>query len=217
MAVISHDLRTPLTSILGGLELISQGVTGQLDEIDSELAKESELELKKILSQINDLLLIEKIDSGTFELELERVSVCDFINESVKSQESALVAKAIQCEQQLNLCRELSVCASTKLLARVFDIVLNNAIQATPEKGVISITCARAESNVVIDFADTGAGIDASLLAHVFERFRVVNGKPLAGLGMPLALRICRLHSGSISIKSSGIRGTIVEIELPLV
>lgn len=217
IAVINHDLRTPLSSIMNGLELIYEGVLGTLEPADAEEVLRADLELHRLLMQINDLLTLEKIEAGSFKLSQEKLSLADLIEQGAKSSESSRKKKRLRLsvdpEQEELSKTELT--GDRQLLERLYSIVLDNAVTASPESSRLKLSVLAYNDRVVSELEDMGNGIDPQLLHCLFERFRFLNNQPVPGLGLPLAQRICQLHQGSISVKSSNKTGTIIVIDLP--
>jgi signal transduction histidine kinase len=105
--------------------------------------------------------------------------------------------------------------ADKDLLLSLFNAVIKNAIMASPEGARITISYSCSKDGASVQAKDKGCGITADLLPIIFERFRNLHGKPLPGLGLPLALAICKLHNASIQINSSVPGETVVEIKVP--
>lgn len=91
--------------------------------------------------------------------------------------------------------------------------LINNAIEAAPAESAIHVTT-RCDTKTRIEIQDRGVGVDQKLIPFIFDRFRFIDGKPLVGIGLPLAKRIAKLHSGDISIQSEQLSGTTVILEL---
>lgn len=218
MAVINHDLRTPLGSILGNLQIVSQGVYGEIQKAPAEVLGRSESELQQLLTQVNDLLLLEKIDSGTYELAKDKLRFNEIIEESMKSVRDEARSKGIGLAIDQGLDLEGAVISGDKqLLVRLCSIILANAVSASESQSHIKMTFRKSGVAIVAEIEDAGPGIAPELRGQIFDRFRFINGKPVTGLGLPLAYRVCRMHGGTILIDSEGHTGTAVEIKLPLV
>lgn len=216
MAVINHDLRAPLSSILGSLEILSQGVYGQLAEEPAEILSRSEHQLQILLRQINDLLMLEKIDSGTYELAKDKLSLHAILEESLNTLKSETRDKKVSVD--LPAQPDGAVVEGDKqLLLRLCSIVLANAISASPSNGQVMMSVKKSDDSLVAEIKDCGPGIAPQLKEQIFDRFRFVDGKPLTGLGLPLAYRLCRMHGGTIDLQSEPAGGTKVSITLPLV
>lgn len=217
LAVINHDLRTPLTSILGTFELCELGILGPVNESEAELVAGSQNQLEHMIAEVNDLLTIEKIDAGKFEIHSKSILIDELLDECMTLLTEKLKAKGtlLSIEPEANLL-QAKIKGDRQLLVRLCVIVLANAIEASPNGEQVKLRLRQEADQVVASIEDHGTGITQALLPEIFERFRFLDGKPLTGLGLPLAHRLCRLHGGSIQIKSSDSNGTAVEIAIPL-
>lgn len=216
IAVINHDLRTPLTSIINGLELISAAGYGELGRNEKELSEQAERELTKLLQQINDLLLIEKIDAGLYQLSNERFPLIPVFRAAAKSFDASAEERGIQLTAEVSPdCAEIFVSGDKALIEREFSIILSNAINAAPEGSTIGLAINRTGDKLSVSFRDQGPGIDNELLPQIFDRFRFIDGKPVTGLGLPLAQRLSAIHGGSLEISSSNL-GTETRVILPI-
>ncbi|MBX9722833.1 MAG: hypothetical protein K2X81_15640, partial [Candidatus Obscuribacterales bacterium] len=213
IAVINHDLRTPLTALLTGIELLADGACGEIAKEPAEILKHSTHELEYLLSQINDLLLIEKIDSGTYNMSTERLCFAEILEESLNKvidSETKGVSVDIADEFDDSIIR-----GEKQLLTRLCAIVIANAISASAGSGKLTVSLREVENALKAEIADCGPGIDPELQPQIFNRFRFVRGKALTGLGLPLAERLCKLHAGSINLITRQ-DGTTVAITLPI-
>ncbi|MBX9572626.1 MAG: HAMP domain-containing histidine kinase [Candidatus Obscuribacterales bacterium] len=209
MSVINHDLRTPLASILSVLEMTAAGVYVPLTADIKETVGAANREVRRLLARVTDLLDLEKLDAGAYDLQADEIALKDIIEKVVEEQRALAVEKDLSLE--LNMPADLNaarVAADRTLLERAFSVVIENAISAEPRGGRIEVELVKSEleneqSGVTILVTDHGSGIDEKLLAQIFQRFRSIEGKPLSGLGLPLAERITKLHGGEIDIDSS--------------
>lgn len=209
MSVINHDLRTPLASILSVLEMTSAGVYVELSPEITEMVLGAHSEVRRLLARVTDLLDLEKIDAGAFDLQADEISLKEIVEKVVDEQRSIAAAKNLTIN--LDMAQELGtarIAGDRALLERAISVVIENSITAEPKGGSIDLCLVKSEleneqSGVKITIADHGAGIDERLLPQIFQRFRSLDGKPLSGLGLPLAERVAKLHGGDISIKSN--------------
>jgi signal transduction histidine kinase len=216
LAVINHDLSTPLTSILLSLEMLSSGSIGKMNETDSEMVQRSEYELERMIAGVNDLLTIEKIDAGKIKMHSKRLHLFEILDESSYNVIRELKAKGAQLSMEPeNLINDAQLVGDQGLLVKLCAIILINAIEASPTGEKVLLTLEEDKDSLVMNVKDHGPGIKPELLPEIFERFRFLDGKPVPGLGLPLAQRLCQLHGGSIQIKASNASGTQVEIMLP--
>jgi PAS domain S-box-containing protein len=219
LATISHELRTPLNSMLGWTRLMR---TGNLDA--SELARAVETVERNAVAQtklVNDLLDMSRIVSGKFHLSLEPVKLSTIIEAAIEVLRPTAAAKHIHTQTVLDPGIGLILADPTRLQQIVWNL-LSNAIKFTPEGGQVEIGLARAGSEAQITVCDTGIGIGADFLPHVFDPFRQADGsisRRQGGLGLGLAIvrHLVELHGGQIEAASPGIGlGSTFTVKLPL-
>jgi signal transduction histidine kinase/ActR/RegA family two-component response regulator len=222
LATLSHELRNPLNVILGYSELLlrmpeiegSQRLIKMGDALRRNAQSQSQL--------INDLLDLSRLQRGKISLNLETVSLAAIIDSAVETVRTDAAAK--QIEIRLHVDDQLLFVEGDRLrLQQIAWNVLNNAVKFTPAGGSIEISLGSdQDNNAVLTVTDTGQGIDASFLPHVFEMFRQADGsnrRRHGGLGIGLALvrQLVQLHGGTISAESSGPnKGSRFIIRLPL-
>lgn len=209
LAAISHDLRTPLTSIAGAAETLKHG-EGNREELVSAIYSES----LRLNLQVENLLDATRLQLGGVKPKLEWQSVEELLGSALARTENLLEPRtvAVHCDDDLPLVR-----ADAILLEHVFVNLLENAARHTPESTQLRITAQREGEEVVVDFEDNGPGIPAAKLDEVFDRFTQV-GKNRGGFGLGLSIcrEILRLHGGSISAGNRSEGGARFEIRIPL-
>jgi signal transduction histidine kinase/ActR/RegA family two-component response regulator len=221
LATLSHELRNPLNVILGYSELLLR-----MPEIEGSerLRKMGEALRRNAQSQsqlINDLLDLSRLQRGKISLNLETISLAAIIDSAVETVRTDVAAKEI--EIRLHPSDQLLLVEGDRLrLQQIAWNLLNNAVKFTPAGGRIEISLGHDGDTAVLLVADTGQGIDASFLPHVFEMFRQADGsnrRRHGGLGIGLALvrQLVQLHGGTISAESDGPnKGSRFAIRLPL-
>lgn len=216
IAVINHDLRTPLSSIINGLQMILAAGYGDIGPKEKELTSKAEAELNRLLQQINDLLLIEKIDAGLYQLSAEKFEILPVFTAAAQSFDMSAQERGIKLVPDIAAdCRELCINGDKTLLEREFSILISNAVKAAPQGSTVEVQLERAGDQLAVSCKDHGAGIQEELLGQIFERFRFVDGKPVTGLGLPLAQRVSHLHGGNLEIHSTQ-SGTETRLTLPI-
>jgi signal transduction histidine kinase/CheY-like chemotaxis protein/PAS domain-containing protein len=221
LATLSHELRNPLNVILGYSELLLR-----MPEIEHSprLAKMGDSLRRNAQSQsqlINDLLDLSRLQRGKISLSQEPVSMASIIDNAVETVRADATAKGVDIS--LNVSDQLLLVDGDRLrLQQIAWNLLNNAVKFTPAGGRISIGLMSESDNAVLVVKDTGQGIDASFLPHVFEMFRQADGsnrRRHGGLGIGLALvrQLVQLHGGTISAESDGPnKGASFTVRLPL-
>jgi PAS domain S-box-containing protein len=219
LATVSHELRTPLTAILGWASMLQ---TRQFDPDRVPQIYDSIFRNAQAQAQIvNDLLDVSRIVNGQLRLDFQTVDVCEIARLSLDTVRPTAIAKnvTLQSEIEATGCRAL---ADPARLQQIIWNLLSNAAKFTASGGVISLAVRRSESLVSIEVTDTGMGIPADFLPHVFQRFwqadstttRVHGG---LGLGLALVRHLVELHGGGVSAASAGEgRGSTFTVSLPV-
>lgn len=214
-ADIAHDLRTPLSVILGYTEALSDGKLRATPAIAHTLHQEA-LHLNHL---IDDLRTLSLADAGELSLYQDRIAPEALI-------ERAVAAYSMQAEQQgIALRTEISpglpaVYVDTQRMAQVLGNLVSNALHHTRAGGTITLAAAQDSSAVQIAVADTGEGIAPEDLAHIFERFyrgdQARQASGASGLGLSIARSIVEAHGGSISVESAVGQGSTFTVHLPV-
>jgi signal transduction histidine kinase/ActR/RegA family two-component response regulator len=218
LAAVTHELRTPLSSILGWVQLMRQHDLPQ-DEV--ETAMESIEQSARIQTQlITDLLDLSRVRMGKLRLDMHAVCISDVVESAAQTVLPTAQAKGI--EMCLPSGQSVGpVLADTDRLHQVVWNLLSNAIKFTPSDGTICITVADKGEHVELVVADSGEGIDDAFLQMVFDRFQQEESglhKGGLGLGLAIAKELVELHGGTIRASSSGKgRGAEFTVVLPKV
>jgi signal transduction histidine kinase len=216
--VVSHDLRTPLTSILGWTTIL------QKPSIEPGLAARAHQAIRDNAERqarlIEDLLDFSRIAAGRLVLEKRRVNLHDLLRGVI---EAVLpTAAAGRVELRYGEIPTVTVIGDSRRLEQVFLNLLGNALKFTPEGGLIQLQPRLTGSTVEIAVSDTGAGIEPEFVPHVFERFRQDHSNSAraqqgVGLGLSIAKELVEGHGGSIRVESAGRgRGATFTVMLPL-
>ena len=217
LANMSHELRTPLNAILNFSAFVADGVLGPINEEQSEVLNESIASGKHLLSLINDVLDITKIEAGMMELFIEEVDLNMVISSAVS------VAKGLAKEKPVRLITAIeenlpSTYGDKRRLRQVFLNLISNAAKFTAA-GEIEITAQRWESGIEVRVRDTGIGIPVEEHHKVFESFKQARhdlaGVTGTGLGMPITKYFVDMHGGQIWFESQPGEGTTFYVRLP--
>ena len=220
LANMSHELRTPLNAIIGFSEVLNERYFGELDEKQEEYVKDIHVSGRHLLSLINDILDLSKVEAGRMELDLSQFELKDAI-------ESALTLVKERAQRNgIRLGFEAAaglgeIRADERKVKQILVNLLSNAVKFTPSGGTVSVSARRNGTIAEIAVADTGPGIAAEDHAAVFEEFRQVGGDSArkaegTGLGMPLSKRFAELHGGGIRLESAPGKGSTFTFYLPL-
>lgn len=217
VAMVSHDLRSPLTSIQAMFDLLEAGVLGELNEKGEDKIRRSSASLNRLISMINDLLDMEKLESGMFELELADVAFTTLAAHAQEAVQSSAEQKKIHLQADNS---ETYVYCDGDRIVRVLINFLSNALKFSPEHSTIRLAISQKENEMQIEVIDQGKGIPADKLETVFERFKQVEraderAKGGSGLGLAICKAIVEAHHGSIGATSEPGQGSTFWIRLP--
>jgi signal transduction histidine kinase len=216
---MSHELRTPLNAIIGFSEVLSERMFGEINEKQAEYIGDILQSGQHLLSLINDILDLSKIEAGRMELELSDIDLPSTIeNTLILVRERALrrgIALALAVDERLGKIR-----ADERKVKQVLLNLLSNALKFTPEGGKIEVRAAVNNGMAQIAVADTGDGIAPEEQEAVFEEFRQV-GTPSkkvegTGLGLAISRKFIELHGGKIWVDSQVGKGSTFAFTLPL-
>jgi signal transduction histidine kinase/CheY-like chemotaxis protein len=220
LATLSHELRAPLTAIVGWTHLLQRGSPGGDEGLRQGLAV-IDRNIKLLLQLIDDLLDMSRIVAGKLRLDVQTVDLAEVIANAVAAVQPAADAKGVTLHSILDPLAGPMRGDFNRLQQIVWNL-LSNAVKFTPKGGHVQVSLALVNSHVEIGVADTGQGIEPEFLPYVFERFRQADASTTrrhSGLGLGLAIvkHLTELHGGSVSVKSPGrAMGTAFVVELPL-
>jgi len=219
LATVSHEMRTPLTAMLGWVQLLRSGslpsetVPQALETIERNARAQSKL--------IDDLLDMSRILSGRLRLDVQRINILEIVEGALATAEPAAAAKKITINRYMDA--EVSfVSGDSSRLQQVTWNLLNNAIKFTPSGGEIVVKVGREGSHLEVAVSDTGEGIDPHFLPYVFERFRQQDASTSRrhqglGLGLAIVKQLVELHGGAVRASSPGVgQGASFTVRLPI-
>jgi signal transduction histidine kinase len=219
-AMIVHDLRAPLTSIMSGVAIIEDGLVGPVTEEQKTWLSKIESSSHKLLDLINDFLDLSKIEAGRLDLTKEEMRIADLARASLEDFAVLSREKKIALSSRVDAaCR---VVADRGRLGQVFSNLLSNALKFTPEGGAIEIGAhAQSAAEIKLWVKDTGVGIPASEMENLFDKYRQTqSGKSSKHKGTGLGLAICKMivesHGGKIWAESAEGKGTTFFFTLPV-
>ncbi len=215
-ATLSHELRTPLTAILGWADVLQ---SREFDEETLDLAIDTihkNAEAQKRL--VNDMLDLAQLRAGKLRLQLEPLDVTVAVRAAVAS--SRPIADATSIAISVIAGEGATAKADPVRLHQILMNLLSNAVKFTPPAGSIEVTVLTKPGEVQISVRDSGRGIEADLLSHVFDHFRQGSAAPSGeqgmGLGLAIVKQLVALHGGSVSVQSAGAgRGATFVVVLP--
>jgi signal transduction histidine kinase len=219
LANMSHELRTPLNAIIGFSEVLRERMFGELNDKQAEYIEDIHSSGQHLLSLINDILDLSKIEAGRMELHPSSFSLPALIENTLLLVRERAARRGIGLETRLD--PGLGDIGADELkLKQILLNLLSNAVKFTPEGGGITIGARRAAGLVEVSVSDTGIGIPPDQHEAIFEEFRQVkgNGLPRAegtGIGLALTRKLVELHGGTIRVESEPGKGSTFTICLP--
>jgi signal transduction histidine kinase len=219
LANMSHELRTPLNAIIGFSEVLSERMFGDINEKQAEYISDILQSGQHLLSLINDILDLSKIEAGRMELEVSDFDLPGTIEATLILVRERAVRRGIALERSVDK-RLGTIRADERKVKQVLLNLLSNALKFTPEGGKIAVQAAVNDGIAEISVMDTGVGIALEDQATVFEEFRQVGtaAKKVEGTGLGLAIsrKFIELHGGRIWVKSTVGSGSTFAFTLPL-
>lgn len=216
---VTHELRTPLTAIIAFSEMMLVGSAGPVTEEQREYLKDILDSGQLLLTLINDLLDLARIESGQMHLVLESVD----IGEVVRAAERTLRPLAAQRKQELVVSIPSELPPVEADAARLLQVVVNlagNAVKFTPPAGRVAITVDAAEDRIQVRVTDTGPGIPVDEQERIFDKFTQLDGSSTrehrgTGLGLAIARHLVELHGGRLSVESTPGKGSTFTATIP--
>jgi signal transduction histidine kinase len=205
LANMSHELRTPLNAILGFSQVLQKNLFGELNEKQTEYVEDILSSGNHLLSLINDVLDLSKVEAGQIELEVAPFSLREAVERGVvmirerASKNGVALASEVAPEAHV-------VTADERRIRQILFNLLSNAVKFTPAGGRIDVSAARVNGEIHVAVADTGSGIAPDDLDRIFEEFQQTDAgakqQEGTGLGLALSKRLVELHGGRIWVES---------------
>ena len=218
LATMSHELRTPLNAIIGFSEVLDQQMFGELNERQRSYLADILAAGRHLLSLINDVLDLAKIEAGRLELEPTEVAIHDLLRSAIsmhaESAKRSGVGLGLTTDPD-----DITVHADERRVRQVVFNLLSNAIKFTPAGGRVDVSARLDDGAVEIAVADTGPGIPSRDQEAIFQEFeQSASGKGVdgTGLGLPLSRKLVELHGGRLWVESAVGRGSRFRFTLPL-
>lgn len=222
VSTVSHELRTPLTSIAGSLGLLTGSGVGILSEPAARLLAIAHSNSQRLVRLVNDILDIEKLESGQVVFDLRRVGVRTLVERTIESIRGFAEGHSVKIRFEARPAID-DVRADTDRLAQVVTNLLSNAIKFSPPDGEVLVTIAKEEEidRVRISVRDHGSGISADFKPRIFERFAQADAtnarrKGGTGLGLSIVKRIVDRLAGAVGFDDAPGGGTVFYVELPV-
>ncbi|MGN6497754.1 MAG: ATP-binding protein [Tsuneonella sp.] len=220
VSTVSHELRTPLTSIGGSLGLLAAGAVGPLNEKAARLVHIAHNNCERLIRLINDMLDIEKIESGKMSFDIRRMQIGPLVMRTVAANSGFADSNGIRMTTHLPPWPQC-VMGDPDKLEQLLTNLVSNAIKHSPAGGEVEIASLQRENFARIEVRDRGAGIPADFRERIFGKFAMADSsdsraKGGTGLGLSIAREIAHRHGGVLSYADREGGGTVFFVELPL-
>lgn len=217
--MVSHDLRSPITSLHLFLDSMAEGVYGSLPEKLNSNSQTMGRSLQRLLSLINNLLDVEKIEAGRMSLAVAPQRLAEIIEDQILTLMPLIKAQGLDVD--LDLDSDLVAVCDQARLHQVLGNLLSNAIKFSPAGSTLTISLKQEDNQVAVRIKDQGPGIAADELPKLFERFQQTASAKTSktkgtGLGLTLCKKIIELHGGQIGVESEPGHGSCFWFKLPL-
>jgi PAS domain S-box-containing protein len=218
VALVSHELRTPLTSIVGYVELLLERESGALSEDQERYLQVVARNARRLQRLVGDLLFIARYHAGKFEIDRTPIDIGELGRECVVA--ALPSAEAGGVELVCTAKTPVVMSGDQMRIAQLLDNLVSNALKFTPRDGRVELRVSEERGTIVIEVADTGAGIAAEQQEHLFERFfrtpeatkQAIQG---TGLGLAISRAIVEAHGGEIGVESTENVGTTFRVTFP--
>lgn len=211
MSIVSHEIRTPITAIIGFLENIIINNRNIEKTIDSMIKKaySNSIRLKEL---VNNLLDLNKLNAGKLDLYKESNDLKALVEEVLLNNETLIDIKKITCKNEMQ--EKVDVSADSAMLYQIVNNIVSNSIKYNKEGGELSVSITDEANSVILNIKDTGIGIPEENKEKVFLEYERIRGSKEkgTGLGLPLAKRLIELNDGEIWFDSQAERGTIFRL-----
>jgi PAS domain S-box-containing protein len=223
LASMSHELRTPLNAILGFSQILNEQYFGSLNEKQVEYVTDILDSGKHLLSLINDILDLSKIEAGKVELEMSTVNIKELLQNSLVMVKEKALAHGITLNiQTSDSIDTMEIRGDVRRLKQVMFNLLSNAAKFTPDGGSITVEAKRNGTELLVSVSDTGIGITPEEQKKIFKEFYQIssgiqNKNPGTGLGLAITKNIIEKHGGKIWVESEGLnKGSRFIFTLPI-
>ncbi len=219
LAMVSHDMRTPLTTVRLFLTMLSDGASGQLEGKGDAGLTRAQSCIEYLISLVSALLDSDKIESGSIELEVAETTSGAIVEKAILNSHGAAIGKDIQLVRRVN---NVTLYADEDRIVQVLMNLISNAIKFSPSDSQVTVVSRREQSGeVLFQVIDKGPGIPEQMKTAVFERYRQLkqSNKTKAqgfGLGLAICKALVQMHDGTIWVESEVGEGTTFSFSIPI-
>lgn len=221
ISMVSHELRTPLTAIYGSLSLLVNNKAGGLTDKQQNMVEISHRNTERLLSLVNDILDIAKLESGRFDLNIEELNIGELLEKSIELNEQ--YCKGCETNITLNLSghKDIMISGDEQRILQVMSNLISNAAKFTHDSDTIEINLDIDNDYATVDVTDHGPGISINQQDLLFTKFKQLDGQvnnklPGSGLGLNISKNIIELQHGTMSFESTPNIKTTFSFKLPL-
>lgn len=216
--MVTHDIRSPLTTVQGLIQFLSDGQLGELNDRGVRMVKNAELSADRIMALVNDFLDSERLESGNFPIVVDLFSAASMIEDSIASAVGLAEKKDVILE---SLPCDLEVMCDRDRIVQVLVNLISNAVKFSQAGQKVGVSAVKAGNSLEFRVTDRGRGIPADQVALVFEKFKQVSTLDArnmggTGLGLNICKSIVELHGGEIGVESEVGKGSTFWFCLPL-
>jgi signal transduction histidine kinase len=219
LANMSHELRTPMNAIIGFSQVLREELVGDVNEKQAEYLDDILSSGNHLLSLINDVLDLSKVEAGQVELQVAPFSLQDALERGVSMVREQAMTEGVQVNLHRNGSLDV-VSGDERRIRQVIFNLLSNAVKFTPEGGQVDVSAARVDGEMRVSVADSGPGIAVEDLERIFEEFQQTEAGASqhegTGLGLALSKRFVEMHGGRIWCESKLGQGSTFEFTLPV-
>ncbi|AMA73724.1 ATP-binding protein [Aneurinibacillus thermoaerophilus] len=219
LANMSHELRTPLTGIIGFAELLHEETEGKLLPSQKSFTQNIIKAGEHLLTMINDILDLSKIEAGKYELDLSSFDIVELVKNTLTMLQSKVKKRGILLQVETS-CPSLNIEADELRIRQVLLNLLSNAIKFSPDHSTVRVKIERTSQTVTVHVIDQGIGIEEGKIDKIFEQFYQNDGRlerkyEGTGLGLTLSRQLVELHGGTIDVESEPGKGSVFSFHLP--
>ncbi len=219
LANMSHELRTPLNSVIGFSDVLAEGVSGPLNEMQAQYVADILESGQHLLSLVNDVLDLAKIEAGSMELNVGPVAVDRLVDRTIQMFRERAIRHGIRLVGQVDSAVD-QIDADERRLKQLLYNLVSNALKFTPERGEVRVSVCSLGESIELRVADTGVGIAPEECQKIFQSFYQVDStlsKEAQGTGLGLAVvsQIAELHGGNVRVESEPGEGSTFIVTIP--
>ena len=220
VAIVSHQLRTPLVAVNQYLDALLSGRVGALSEQQENALRHSKECVDRMLQLIGDWMTLSRVDSGKLVETFEQVSLATVIGRAIDTVKSLAEEKGVSIESEVSNALP-DIRGDRKSLEQLFTNLLSNAVKFNVYGGKVRVRAKEEKKGIVVEVEDTGIGIPKEELPLIFEEFHTVKRehpeqRKGTGLGLSIAKKIAEAHSGNITVRSEPGKGSCFTVYLPI-